>query len=234
MSQTYSELKGRVRRFLGLSGTANSDVVEDVIQSGYRRFLTFHDWSFLRKVGSITTVASQYRYALPSDFVSVVDKVLNYDVDSQEIDVAEALEAKVMAYRNQRDWESAPLLYAIRHSDYNASSGSFIELIMYPTPDSAYTLNYRYVFDPEDMSSDADIPIGGPRMFEVIRQCCLAAAESEVDHQAGVQNQLAMEALVVARSMDLKRGPSNLGSYGGGLVKFPNPRITSEVTYTNE
>ena len=47
-------------------------VIHRAIDSGYRTFLSAHEWRFLRPVGTITLVAGSPTYALPDDFGSLL------------------------------------------------------------------------------------------------------------------------------------------------------------------
>jgi hypothetical protein len=51
------------------------------------------------------------------------------------------------------------------------------EALFYPTPDSTYTVSYRYSLTPPDLSEQQPIPLGGPQHGETIIEACLSAAE---------------------------------------------------------
>ena len=63
---TFSTLRTRIGRHIGLSSSATnytsdeSQLIDDIIQSGLSRFYTSHDWRFLKPAASITLHPSIY------------------------------------------------------------------------------------------------------------------------------------------------------------------------------
>ena len=80
MAVSYSELVRIVARFLGFTSALTSgqlEIVDAVIQSGVRQFYfppavngveSAYEWSFMRPLGQLPTVASTRTYDLPNAF----------------------------------------------------------------------------------------------------------------------------------------------------------------------
>jgi hypothetical protein len=73
MQYQYSELYGRVSKFLGTYGTSGptgADLADAkaYVKSGYLQFLTAYDWTFRRRFTTLSFASGTYIYELPMDF----------------------------------------------------------------------------------------------------------------------------------------------------------------------
>ncbi len=221
MQLTFQDLYNRVSKFLGTygssgpSGTDLSDA-KDYVRSGYMSFLLSYPWSFLRKTTTLSTETGVYVYQLPTDFRDLRgSRTLNFSANSSYPPVTETGEDEVNEQRAINISSSYPQLFAIRTGDYSPETGQRYEMIFWPMPDATYVLTYPYTIMPAAMANTTDIPIGGIETTEVIKEFCLAAAETEADEVTGVHSNLAQMELVKAITADKERAPRHLGSMSG-------------------
>ncbi|MHC4891454.1 MAG: phage adaptor protein [Planctomycetota bacterium] len=220
---TFSELYNAVSKFLGTygsSGPSGTDLTDakDAVHGGYRRFLNAYNWSFLRPYQTLTTVSGTWIYELPSDFSGIIG-TFQFSDDDAYPPLEERSVDIVMDSRTVNDSTTYPEIYAIRPGKYSKETGQTWEVLFYPAPDAAYTLNYRYNIMPEKLSDDNDLHIGGPEVSECLKAFCLAKAELEKDEVSGVQEGEAIKLLSEAITQDNFKRPKTLGynSDGGGM-----------------
>jgi len=215
---TFSDLHNRVARYLGTygtSGASGSDLTDakEAVHQGYRRFLGAidgHQWSFLKRSASISLISGQWQYDLPNDFTELVVP-FHFSVNSGYPPPDERSEDFIIQARAESSPSSYPEYFNIRAGTYSKETGQNYEVIMWPTPNSAYVWIYSYLIFADKLSGDDDIPVGGPEISEVIAQCCLAAAESEIEDNIGKQEGKATKMLAEAVKKDANRSPRNLG-----------------------
>jgi hypothetical protein len=221
---TFQELYQRVQKFLGTYGSsgASGNALQDskdVVHDAYKRFLNAdgnHVWSFLKPWEQLVTISGDWVYELPSNFVSM-ESTFTFDSDENYSPLEERDSEFIMDMRASSTINRYPDYYALRPGKYTKETGQKWEVIMYPTPDAAYVLQYQYKLYPDKLSADNDLPIGGPEYSDVLKQLCLGEAESYKDEATGQQEQKAATALQIAISNDIKRNPHNLGFNGDGI-----------------
>lgn len=104
------------------------------------------------------------------------------------------------------------------------TTGQRFEMLVFPTPDTAYTVNYRYNIAPDDVTSSATYPHGGPQHAETFMLACVAKAELIVKGEPGpntaaFQQQLAASIIMdrrarAAESEQFPAAPAILGTWG--------------------
>jgi len=217
---TFGDLWKRVSKFLGTYGTSGPSADDEadakqIVNDAYRRFLDAHEWSFLRKHDFIVTVAGTWKYDLPVDFVNLVG-TFSFDSDDAYGPLEERSVSQIMEMRAVSTYTQYPEFFAIQHANYTKEAGQKKELLLYPTPDAAYKLWYTYTIYPPKLENDDDIPIGGAEYSSVLRQLCLAEAESQMEEKSGVQEAKATAMLSDAITKDRRRITHNLGYFGIG------------------
>lgn len=198
---TYDSLRAMIGQLKGLNVTVNSwttaqaNEVDRVIASGLRKFYwprpaegqPQHEWTFLRKSATLSLAAADYAYDLPDDFVSMVGAPVVEDKQGGAIDSVSAEE--MLAMRARRDISGIPKCYAIFPVSVDPTVGTRNEIQVYPTPDAAYTLTYRYRFEPEGLNATKLYPYGGEVHGETIQAAVLCALENINGDYAGVHSQ---------------------------------------------
>lgn len=114
-----------------------------IVNAALRKVSLTEDWPWLYAESQIATVAGTNTYSAPSDFNRV------YSIHHN--DNGDQLQRRGVRYVESFDTNARgrPSVYAIKDD----------EIIVAPTPDSAYTLNLTYVrFEPK-LASDTSVPL---------------------------------------------------------------------------
>lgn len=221
LSLVFSDLYNRVSKFLGTygsSGPSGTDLTDakQIVNDAYRRFLDANtDWSFLKPVTQLTTIANTWVYQLPNDYIRLI-RTFQHDSDSGYPELEERSIDDILSMKACNDYSSYPEYFALRPSEYTKETGQIWEVLFFPTPDSSYTLHYQYKMYPEKLEDDNDLPVGAFEYSDCIRQLCLAEAESNIEETSGTQEGKAAVSLAAAIMNDKKRAPHTLGYNGDG------------------
>lgn len=216
---TYAELRREIGRFLGYGRdpsdwTADGDEetdVEDVLRSGMRSFYWppvasegRFAWSFLRKVGTIVTASGTRDYNLPTDFGGVMEE-LAYSAGSGRVVVSRTTEDEIRALYGRSDASGAPQYFGLRAIQPGAGASSLYEMFLYPVPNAAYTLSFRYAIEPEELSTTNLYHLGGAVHSETVLESCLAAAEKTMDDEGnGLHAQRFQQCLASSVKIDME------------------------------
>jgi hypothetical protein len=261
---TYSELQRDVGHMLSIG--ANPDIwshdqferVDAIIQSGYRNFLVpppvdiarnSHEWSFLRPVTTLATVAEQGDYELPAGFVGVKDYI-TYPSDTGYGPIQLVGETEIRRFRQRSGGSNTgkPRLAAVRPKSTTHTTEPKWELMLWPIPDAVYTLSYENITGSLRLSDTNQYPLGGDFHAETIRQSVLAMAEREAsggrDHYEYFLERLRASILAdrranAGRLLGIARDTSELEEvdfgraasivYAGGAVNL-NDRVSALET----
>lgn len=218
LSLGYPDFQKQVGEMLGFGrdsadwSAEETSQVDEIIAAGYRQFLfpslisgqrDAWEWTFLRPVTTIDTVADQGDYDLPDDFGSI-DGDLTFGSNTQGYEsIPIAGEGVIRRYRHQLGIQTArPRQAAVRPKASDQTTGQRFELLLWPTPDQVYTLSYRYVVLPNKLSALAPYPLGGMAHAETVLASCLAVAEHRFDDERGVRYERFMERLTASIAYD--------------------------------
>jgi hypothetical protein len=100
------------------------------------------------------------------------------------------------------DSTSRPKCAAIRPVASSASLGQRFDLLVYPIPDSDYTLYYRYIILRDKLTQTNRYPLGGMAHAETVKASCIAAAEQSQRGAKGSKWELFMERLTQSVDYD--------------------------------
>lgn len=195
--------------------------VNEAIRQGLRQFYSppvlpgqrhQHEWSFLKQVGHITTVASQFEYDLPDDFGLIFGN-MTFDPGTNVLyDPAEEVsEYQLRAYRAVETASGRPTQFAIRAKQSDPAEGTRFEALLWPLPDEAYKMSFRYLVNPE-LLLNAQYPMGGQPHAQTVLESCLYAAECLQDQNKKQHEMRFMMCLQASVSHDQKmNSPARLG-----------------------
>lgn len=110
-----------------------------------------HQWGWLMPIATITTVADDGAYDLPSDF-AYIDGPLTLSPSDYMLYPAIKIVGEHQLRQKLQSIQTSgrPQEAAIRvKSPHNSADGTQYELLLWPTPDDAYTLQYRYRINPD-------------------------------------------------------------------------------------
>lgn len=139
---THTQFRTRVYDRLGLptdDGHVTTAQVTSALNAALQEYATEYDWPWLQAEETITTVADDGGYALPTRYgrtLYVTNKATQADLE----------------YRPQR----ALTAYWGETGEPRFYSGLWGELTLHPTPDAVYTLTHGYVRSEAEFSADGD------------------------------------------------------------------------------
>lgn len=245
----YEDLAGIVAKYLGYDAAdltdAQSAEVDSCIQSGVRNFYypphmegvdEFYEWSFLRQSCSVQTAANVADYRMADGFGRVRGGIYFAGGDRERRPLAVIPVGDMLACRRRAE-TGAPRLASFRFKATYGASGQFMELMLHPTPDRAYTLEFGGEADTGRISASRPFPLGGAPFAELVTESCLAAAEQRANDETGIHTENFRNLLVSMIAKDRSRSGAEYGFMGDapGFVPPPAPGRRStggfEITY---
>lgn len=213
---TYQYFHREVGVFLGFP--YNSDAwsydqdrrANAIVQSGLRQFYfpprvqeqqEMYCWSFLKPTATLDTANADYDYDLPADFGMVLESITHTDGDD-ELRLERVTERKIRSLRSSASATGAPKYYAVRPKSADYTAEQSYELVLYPTPDAVYNLEYTYNVSPPDATSVNKYPLGTRAHSDTVLASCLACAEIDRDSARGPRHEAFMERLSASVSLD--------------------------------
>ena len=256
LSISLTDLRVEVSRYLGYPkvytdlSTSQATDVDGIINSGTRQFYfppaseivdPSFEWSFMRPTTTLDTVADQYEYDMADDFGHIVGEIY-YDSDNLQRPVKIVSVGTILELRSDCDDTGRPRVAAPNWKPSNGTDGQRQELLMYPTPDAAYTLTYRYEAYSGQLTASLPYALGGMKHSETLISSCLAVAEQRINGEKGVQSEAFLRNLATSVERDRKSGAQvfgNMGDHGdrSGYGDRFDPRFGSsnyEITYKDE
>ena len=235
-TRTYSDLD-----------SDSQDVVDEIINDGYERFLSPppinnepspHRWGFLRPVLSITTEKDMEDYALPQNFGGLDGKLFYARSDGKLWPITKTDVSRIQLLR-QRDTltvTSYPVEYAIRPGDPSGLGQPPSILMLWPTPDSAYTVKSRYFIIAGKLSEAYPYPACDAYHNQTLAESCLAVAEERLEDQQAIHSQNFLRLLAASVDYDRdKYAPDHISydqDYSDGRVTPEDVRASGDyVTY---
>lgn len=177
--------------------------------------------------GSSFTVVSDADFPLPDDFGGIEGR-LTYTMETRRGEIFLVGENLIREYRQGQSVTAAPRYAAIRPLFSDGTSGQRFEIMFWPKPDASYTLRYKYMVSPNDITDAAKWPLGGMFHADTILQSCLSIAELRVNDERGVQWQAFMERLAASVHHDRNQmTPETLG-YNADASLMGSPATSEE------
>jgi hypothetical protein len=113
-------------------------------------------------------------------------------------------EGTLRAQRAKASVPGAPKYCAVRPKATNYSAAQVWEMLFYPTPEKAYTVEYRYNVSPPDSSVANPFPLGTRAHAETICASCLAMAELVRDGARAAMQERFVERLRASVALDMR------------------------------
>ncbi|MEM9354587.1 MAG: hypothetical protein AAGB04_00095 [Pseudomonadota bacterium] len=210
----YDQIRRYVARFIGAGRSSSNwsaehqQDIDDALASGLRAFYwptladgTRYTWSFLQADGKVLIPANQDAAELPPDFSGLTQAF----VAGQRLSLV--AEERLRTIADAESKVGDPLYCAVRSADAKSAVGdrSSDVLIVFPTPEKATQVTFRYATEPEKLSSENPFPLGGVLHGETILEACLAAAEKILNPEAGEALHAKKFAECLAASVDSDR-----------------------------
>lgn len=236
LEMTTDELASQVGVFLGWGpgaqfggpawNTQKEAQLQGIVRSGYRQVLVppslspgepTYDWSFLKPIGTISVPAGAEDVPMPDDFGGIEGQIsVTQDGQSSFWPIQTTNDGRLTAMRAETPTRTGrPIWAAVTPIKGTAAGrGQRWKLLLYPTTDEAYTLQFPYYVSPSLLDGRHQYLLGGPQMAELYLESCLAIAEQRLDDQVGVHTQKFMQMLAAAIGADRKRKPQAIGYNG--------------------
>jgi hypothetical protein len=221
LSLKYDDFAARVGRFLGYgysstNWTADQAIeISDLVNSGYRQFLfppimpglTPHEWSFLRGTGTIVTVSGTYQYDFPDNFDGAEGTFSFGTSDGMHGPIRIVGEGDIRRLREgQNNSAGVPRFAAVTPKTVSAgSTGQRFQVSFWPTPNSVWTLTYKYQSHVSILSAASPYPLGGMAHGETILASCLHRAALEGNDDPAAYMSKFIERMNVSIAHDRQR-----------------------------
>lgn len=199
LSISINTLYSEVGHFMGWGRDVNTwttDEVADfgnILKRGLRMFYfppaaegqPAYEWSFLRKVGTVTMQTSVSSYAMPDDFAGVIrDKSITFGAGVVQRPPQLIDETSIRKMQSLASASGAPKYCAIRAGTPAPTTGHRWDMLLYPTPTASFnntTLSFAYPHIPDTLTNTNIYPLGGAQNGETILAAVMAAAEYKLD-----------------------------------------------------
>lgn len=160
------------------------ELIDACVQSGYRKFLKAHRWSFMEPLGVLSTSSGVAEYQAPDDFGGNLGP-MTFSDQSGWPSLEWVAEVHVRTSKAVNDYSGRPRWVAQRAAPFDPATGTRYEFVFHPTPDGVYSLEYRYRVHANKLSESAPVPLGGAEHSETILAGCHAALEYHVRQMQG-------------------------------------------------
>lgn len=211
--------------------------VDLVLQMGLRKFYappavagerSSHEWSFLDASGSVTLVADTYTYDLPDDFAMLAEPTLTFQQGSSVLypPLPVVGEYQIRQRLQRTDASARPDMCAIRVKQPDASEGTRYEILFWPIPDQAYTLDFRYSINPYLLDDHTTLPLGGQPHMQTVIEAVLSAAEDRMG-RPGPHTDMFLQRLAWSVAHDQKASAPHRLGMNVDMSDYPYGRFTS-------
>lgn len=160
MAYNLGQLVTDVRNKLDDSNFS-STLIKEFINDAQRYVVNKHNWRFMEGTYTAGLTIDQFSYDLPSD-VGEVEGMRITDPSGDEADITD----RFLTWKEYdkkfpdpaEDDSSKPYFWTIRENNF----------LLYPKPDTTYTLDIRYQKIPTALSGDSDVPEVPERYKELL------------------------------------------------------------------
>ncbi len=231
LAVTYNYLVSEIGRVMGYGAEPNAfsnaerHAVERTLQSGLRQFYypqvipgqeKVHRWSFTTPLGTLATVAATDDYDLPST-LSSIRGALTFTGDNRYHNIEIIPESRLRYMRSSNTSTTSFPIYAAVRPKSGGTIGTaeqLQEIMLYPTPNAVYNLEYRYELRPATMTSTNLYSLAGPEHGETILCSCMAVIENDVNGPEYSKFMLELRRSVISDGAN--EGADNYGYNGNG------------------
>ena len=215
LSLAKEDLDERIGHFLGYGASSSNwssgqqANIDRVREAGLMRFYNAHNWVFLTPTATLSLVADDYDYDMPDDFGWIVG-TFHFDDDTGYAPLNLVPEGMIRDLRAQSTSSGIPREFALVAKSNDGTTGQRYQVLLYPTPDSTYTLHYRYNVIRDALTS-SQYPIGGTLHRNTMVEACLAEAEAQLNDAQGLHEARFRELVAVSIRNDKYLRPRFLG-----------------------
>lgn len=128
-----------------------------------------HRWSFAERIHEFTTASGTSTYQMPADFGAIIDEPTTTQAGGR---IAVARESHIRQMISVDNESAEPRYCALRRSSIGGASEQKTDLILYPVPDSALTIQVSYRANPPDLTDSKQYLPGGVEHAETLLAFC--------------------------------------------------------------
>lgn len=174
-----------------------------------------HEWSFMRPIYKFRTAPNQRIYRLPENFERPIGEIY-YEIDEGDYygPIPFSSAPRLMKLENRQEQQSPPRYAAIKPAESTGETPQEQELVLHPTPDDTYKLQFQYQAWARRLTEKQPYPLGGQTHGAGILGSCLASAEARKLNASGPRYMQFMELLAANIIRDTQRGAAVLGYNG--------------------
>jgi len=184
-----ARLKGQVGLYAGYGQNALAwtstqiELVDEIVRQGVNRVLVpaplpgradIHKWSFLSPLATLPLREGVSEYDLPQDFGGFAEERMWYEPEDNVVWPDIEITGEYEVRRNLQQYVSGSGYPRLAGYGQKADSESGYQIVLWPIPSRAYTLNYRYNVKASDTVTFLH---GGDIHFDVYLEACRAEAD---------------------------------------------------------
>lgn len=173
---------------------------------------TLTDLTAAADAGSSYSVV-RLAYDLPDDFNRLVG-MLHFPTNEYRDSIQLVSVSRILQLRASYTYDSTPRWAATRYKASTRQTGQRQEIMFYPNPEQAWTLQYEYEAYSGILSDSYPYTLGGMHLAELFIESCLAVAELRVNRENDIHNEQFRRLLIDAVSRDKGRAGRNFGQMG--------------------
>jgi len=179
---------------------------------------TAHRWTFLQPVTTLETVNGTWEYDLPAIFGTLIGDLTYATDDGVPHAIKLTNEERIRKLRSDNDADGRPNYGAVRPADTTMAAQQTMELLLYPTPNDAYTLSYAFDVLVVDLSDANPYPLGGQPHNLTLLQSCRDLVDVLINDGVsnGREHARFLERLAASVEYDRRNAPAALGYNGDG------------------
>jgi len=170
-------------------------------------------------VAKAISIAADGDYRLPDNFGGIIG-FLYFEPTTGYPPVAVYGEGEIMRSRMSHTSPGRPLRVAIHPAACDGTTGQRYDMQVHPTPDTNYTMHYRYIVQLDKLAT-GKYPLGGPAHSQTILAACLASAELYKNDARGVHYAEFMTRLATSIAHDRKTTSPAFMGYSGDSSQRP-------------
>lgn len=192
INMTRDDLRAGVAEYLQFTRTSsNWDAsatakIDAAFNSGVRQFYFTplmpgqtvpHEWSFLKPEYRLPLISGTENYDLPDNFMSIEDPITIESDSVYQHHLRLVSQERINVFREGAISGGVPMFAAVKTRVPEGSSTPRYTLMVWPEPDTSYTLVFRYTLIPDLIAAGNPFALCGAMHSETLLASCIAAAE---------------------------------------------------------
>ena len=152
-------------------------------------------------------------YDLPDDFGRLYGDI-KHNSDNLRYNIQVISNGGIYSMRSSYVNSGEPAYASVQYKVSDLQEGQRHQLMLYPDPDAAYVLSYKYERYSGEISDSYPYPLGGMKFSELYLESCLSVAEQNYNDEVGIHTSSYQRLLIDAVSRDEKQGAQQFGFVG--------------------